>query len=567
MKHQIHFLLLSILLLSFSNTAQAANIVASLDRSHVFLDESFRLVLQADGSVDEDPDFSPLNNDFEIINQSQSTNMSYVNGQYSRKGVWSVELMAKRTGALTIPSIAFGNDQSPALRIQIKDPATAKKPSAKKDQDVFVQVEIDEKQAWVQSQVIVNVRLFSRISMSNLRSSEAQTSDPDALIKQLDNANSYEAFRDGVRYAVHEIRYAIYPQHSGKLEFKPMIFEGRVNSNRSRSFMDQFMNTGERKRVRSNSVSIEVQAKPDKIKLSDWLPAKGITLSDEWSEDVNQLKNGEPVTRTITIKAQGVMAENLPDLNMAEIKDLKQYPDKAALENKVTDQGISSSKQIKVALIPTRSGGFKVPAISIPWWNTKTGKQEVARMPEKLIQARGEAVNKTPIAPDITAAQTEPKKDTAISLAPAAQTEQAGYWLWLSLLLATGWLITLVALFRKKPKINTAKVKADLSSLRSLEKAVQLHATNNDANQTKDALLKWAKANWPDQAIYNLVDINKYAADELAAEINALNAALYGSDVAQWQGETLSRAFKNALQQKSKKSQNESRPLEPLYKA
>ncbi|MES0328137.1 MAG: BatD family protein, partial [Gammaproteobacteria bacterium] len=351
MKHQIHFLLLSILLLSFSNTAQAANIVASLDRSHVFLDESFRLVLQADGSVDEDPDFSPLNNDFEIINQSQSTNMSYVNGQYSRKGVWSVELRAKRVGALTIPSVSFGKDQSPALRIQIKDPATAKKPSAKKDQDVFVQVEIDEKEAWVQSQVMVNVRLFSRISMSNLRSSEAQTSDPDALIKQLDNANSYEAFRDGVRYAVHEIRYAIYPQHSGKLEFKPMIFEGVVNSNRSRSFMDQFMNAGERKRVRSNSVSIEVQAKPDKIKLSDWLPAKGITLSEEWSEDVNQLKNGEPVTRTITIKAQSVMAENLPDLKMAEIKDLKQYPDKAALENKVTDQGISSSKQIKVALI------------------------------------------------------------------------------------------------------------------------------------------------------------------------------------------------------------------------
>ncbi|MCK4704997.1 MAG: hypothetical protein KAT90_05920, partial [Gammaproteobacteria bacterium] len=145
--------------------------------------------------------------------------------------------------------------------------------------------------------------------------------------------------------------------------------------------------------------------------------------------------------------------------------------------------------------------------------------------------------------------------------------EQAGYWPWLSLLLATGWLITLVALFRKKPKTNTDKVKTDLSSLRSLEKAVQLHATKNDANQTKDALLKWAKANWPDQAIYNLVDISKNVSDELVTEINALNAALYGSDVAQWQGETLNHAFKNTQQQKSKKGQNESRPLEPLYKA
>lgn len=566
MKHQIHFLLLPILLLSFSNTALATNIVASLDRSHVFLDESFRLVLQADGSVDEDPDFSPLNNDFEIINQSQSTNMSYTNGQYSRKGVWSIELRAKRVGTLTIPSVSFGNDQSPALRIQIKDPATAKQPSAKKGEDVFVEVEINEKKAWVQSQVIVNVRLFSRISMSNLRSSEAQTSDPDALIKQLDNANSYEAFRDGVRYAVHEIRYAVYPQHSGKLEFKPMIFEGRVASNRSRSFMDQFMNAGERKRVRSNSVSINVQAKPDKIKLSDWLPAKSVTLSEEWSEDVKQLKNGDPVTRTITIKAQAVMAENLPDLKMAEIKDLKQYPDKAALENKTTDQGISSSKQIKVALIPTRSGDFKVPAISIPWWNTKTGKQEVARLPEKLIKARGEAVNKTPISPDITAAQAETKKDTAISLAPAIQTEQAGYWPWLSLLLAAGWLITLVALFRKKTTTGTTTIKPALSSLRPLEKEVQIHGNNNEANQTKDALLKWAKAKWPDQAINSLVDINKNVTDELTTEIEKLNTALYSSDADQWQGDTLVNAFKALHQQNSNQNHIENKPLEPLYK-
>ena len=567
MKYRISILLTTILLLSFLNSAQATNIVASLDRSHILLDESFRLILQADASVDDDPDYSPLNTDFEIINQSQSTNMTYVNGQYSRKGVWSLELMAKRTGALTIPSISFGKDQSPALRIQILDPATATKPSASKDQDVFIQVEIDDDKAWVQSQVIVNVRLFSRISMTNLRSSEAQTSDPDALIKQLGNPSSYEAFRNGVRYAVHETRYAIYPQHSGKLEFKPMIFEGRVNSGRAQSFMDQFMNAGERKRVRSSSVSIDVQAKPDNIKLPDWLPAKAITLSEEWSEDVTQLKNGEPVTRTITIRAHGMMAENLPDLGIAETKDLKQYPDKASLENKVSDQGISSSKQIKVALIPTRAGNFKLPAISIPWWNTKTGKQEVARLPEKLIKARGEAANKTPIAPAKTDSPVETKKDEAISLAPATQTEHAGYWPWLSLILATGWLITLLALFRKKSKTTVKKIEPDQASLRSLEKAVQKHANNNDAKQTKDTLIKWAKARWSDSSINNLADISKKVAAELAAEINALSTALYGSDAGQWTGTTLISAFKKNQHDKSIQSQTETRPLEPLYKA
>jgi len=570
MRSQIKLLLVSIFLLLFLNTAQAANIVASLDRSEIFLDESFRVSFEADGAVDDDPNFSPLSKDFDILNQSQSTNMSFVNGQYSRKAIWSVELMAKSAGAQTIPSIAFGKDQSPALRIQIKDPATAKKPSGSNDQDVFIQVEIDQDKAWVQSQVIVNVRLFSRISMNNLRSSDAETSDPDAIIKQLGNASSYEAFRNGVRYAVYETRYAIFPQHSGTLEFKPMVFEGMVSRGRSQSLFDQFMNTGERKRVRSNSVSIEVQAKPDNIKQSDWLPASNISLTEEWSEDVTALKNGEPVTRTITINAHGMMAENLPDLNMADIKELKQYPDKAAIENKVTDKGISSSKQIKVALIPTRSGGFKLPAISIPWWNTVTGQQEVARLPEKLIRARGEAANTTPIAPQPAAAPVTAESEQPVGLAsPTVQIEQAGYWPWLSLALGAGWLITLLALFRKKTVAADAVVKTrpDHSSLRALEKAVHLHTRNNDAGQTKDALLNWARARWPEHAINSLVDIGKNASAQLTTEINALNAALYGSNAAQWQGHTLSDAFKTFLQQKAATQQNENKPLEPLYKA
>ncbi|MDH3343239.1 MAG: BatD family protein, partial [Gammaproteobacteria bacterium] len=535
------------------------------DRSQIFVDESFRLILTADDSVDDNPDLSILTADFEILGQSQSSNMSYVNGNYSRQQVWTLELIAKRTGALTIPSISFGKDQSPALRIQIKDPATAKK-QPDKDQDVFLQVEINEDKAWVQSQVILNVRLFSRISMNNLRSSELETNDPDAIIKQLGDARSYEAFREGVRYAVHEQRYAIFPQHSGKLEIKPMIFEGRVNIGRARSFMDQFMNAGERKRVRSNAISIDVQAKPSNIKLADWLPAKGITISEQWSEDVSKLKNGDPVTRTITIIADGIMSENLPDLKTTDIDQLKQYPDKASLENKVSDQGIVSSKQIKVALIPTRSGGFKLPAIRIPWWNTTTGKQETAVLPEKLIRARGDAPKPAAVAPINTDSPIDKTENPTIKQAAPVQTSDAGYWPWLSLILAAGWLLTLVAFFRNKPTAAKTKVTPDSVSIRALEKAVYKHCTNNDASQTKDALLSWARACWPELSINSLIEINRHVTTELASDINELNSALYSSSSEQWQGKNLLNHFKSFNPNKIKSSKKEQATLEPLYK-
>lgn len=567
MRYRIRFLLAAVFLLSFLNTAQAANIVASLDRSQIFLDESFRVIFEANGSVDEDPDFTPLHKDFEILSQSQSTNMSFVNGQYSKKAIWSLDLMAKKSGALTIPSVAFGKDFSPPLRIEIKDPATAKQPAAGNDQDVFVQVEIDESRAWVQSQIIYNVRLFSRISMSSLGSSEPETSDPDAIIKQLGEASSYEAFRDGVRYAVYEIRYAVFPQHSGRLEFKPMIFEGRINRGRSRSVYDQFMSSGELKRVRSDSLGIEVQAKPSTINSGDWLPAKNISLTEEWSEDVTSLKNGEPVTRTITITAQGNMAESLPDLAEDEIKGLKQYPDKAAINNQVTEQGVTSSKQIKIALIPTRAGDFTLPAISLAWWNTATGEQEVARLPERLIRVHGEAASAAPTVATNSAAQPVTDEDEPVSLTPSsAQTVQAGYWPWLSGALALGWLLTLIVLLHRNPAPVIAKTKPAGSSLRALAKAVQKQAGSNHAGATKDALLAWARACWPDHAIGSLADISDQVSAELAGEINALNASLYSPQHSPWQGEKLLKAFKAFRPREPAQHHGSDQPLEPLYK-
>lgn len=561
MRHRSNFLLVTLLLLTFFNSAQAANIVASADRNQIFLDESFTLTFDADASVDRDPDFTPLENDFQIINQVQSSNISLINGNYSRSILWKLRLMARKSGTLTVPSISFGSDHSPALRIQIKDPSISKKPHSLTD-ETFVEVEIEQDKAWVQSQIIYKVRLFNRISITNLRGNEPTTNDPDAIFEQLSNT-SYEAMRDGKRFTVHEIRYAVFPQHSGELTFQPMLFQGRINRKNSQSMFDRFLNNGEIKNMRSKSISINVQAKPANIKQSDWLPAQSVSLSEVWSEDVSSLKNGEPVTRTITISAYGLMAENLPDLPPAEIKQLKQYPDKAALDNRVAEQGVSGVKQIKVALIPNRSGTFKLPAISIPWWNTKTGKQEVARLPEKIIQVYGEAANTATAPVQITPQAEQIQSDKT----PADSSTTAGFWPWLSLALGLGWLITLIALLRKKSAIVSKKVKQEKVSLRPLENTVLKHCSNNETSQSKDALVSWAKARWPEQAINSLADIEKNVSTELAAEINALNGELYASANSNWQGSALALAFKAFRQQKVAHAKNEAQPLEPLYKA
>ena len=75
------FALILILLGSLiSAVAQAASITVSTSRNPVALDDSFHLIYEANSSVDDDPDFSPIYKNFDILSSSQSTNMRSVNG-------------------------------------------------------------------------------------------------------------------------------------------------------------------------------------------------------------------------------------------------------------------------------------------------------------------------------------------------------------------------------------------------------------------------------------------------------------------------------------------------------
>ena len=63
--------------------SQAATITVTTDRASVGLNESFMMTFESDSSVDSDPDFSPLNKDFQILSRNSSSNLSIVNGKIS----------------------------------------------------------------------------------------------------------------------------------------------------------------------------------------------------------------------------------------------------------------------------------------------------------------------------------------------------------------------------------------------------------------------------------------------------------------------------------------------------
>ena len=298
-----------------------------------------------------------------------------------------------------------------------------------------------------------------------------------------------------------------------------------------------------------------------------------MTIEEEWSEDTTQIRTGEPVTRTLTIRAAGQTAEQLDDIEIADIDGVKQYPDKAVLENQHERDGITGIRQVKVAMIPTQQGRYAVPEIRIPWWNTRTGKQEIATLPETVIEATGMAgpARAAPatemVAPQ--AAAGRPSGESAAHPTGAAETTtiSPGYWPWISLALAVGWIATSILLFNQTRlgRPRAAKPERKLSML-PLERDVEKACSRADADGTKRALLAWAAVRWPQHTMTSLADIAGVTPAELSTRIDALNRALYSADGGEWDPRALLAAFQAFIAEKRGRAKPRDPVLEPLYK-
>ena len=97
-----------ILYLACSNL-YAANITAQLDVNPVLVNDTFRLTYTVSGSVDGDPDFSPIEKTFEVLSTQQSTQMTMNNGNVQRSKAWTLTLLSTKAGTFVIPAISFGS--------------------------------------------------------------------------------------------------------------------------------------------------------------------------------------------------------------------------------------------------------------------------------------------------------------------------------------------------------------------------------------------------------------------------------------------------------------------------
>ena len=556
--------------------AHAATITVTTDHQPV-ANESFQLIFETRDNVDDDPDFAPLEKNLTILNRGVRSNTRIINGDISHSKQWTLSVITDKAGPLTIPAIHFGSDTSQPLMLNVA--ATAPQPkstpnSSHAGKDIFIDTDLSTLTPYVQAQVIYTVRLYMGVNTSNATLSEPKVADGQAVIQKLGDDTNYQTRVNGKPYNVVERRYAIFPQQSGKISIPPVTFQGQTGTG---MFIDPFGPPPQTLVAHSDPVELDVKPIPAAFSGKDWLPASNLTIQEQWSHDPGSLPQGEAVTRTLIIKANGLPASQLavPDNKLPN--QFKQYPDQPKLSESNDKDGLIGTREEKMAIVALGKGKYNLPEISIPWWNTKTDKQETAELPERtitVVPGTAPLTNPAPQQPVVTPPVSQQTQPASKPHAPDVTTTPVSHdvtWKWISVAFAILWLLTLIMWWWRGRNQNTViptqtvpekYVPDQKRVIQDLKQA----CAQNDPLRTKQLLLEWGLSIRPADPPASLGILAQLCPAGLARQIMQLNQMLYGKNSAAWHGELLWNEFLTNITGQKKPEKKITPELEPLYK-
>ncbi|WP_444943984.1 BatD family protein [Microbulbifer sp. ZKSA006] len=499
--------------LCVSTPVLASDLNATVDRNKIGIDETVNLRVRYSGDKSGgQPDFDLLEQDFDILSHQQSNQYRVINGRAESFVEWVLALAPKREGKLFIPSFNYQGEISDAVPITVTEAQSGPNGGEKQ---AFLEVTLDKEKVYVQEQLLVKVRLYTTIGLHDIATDPLKVAGAHA--EKVDEQR-YERKLNGVSYAVYELTYAVFPDNSGKLSIPALSYVAIAGR---RDPFSLFNRNSQRLRLRSQEKSIEVLPKPADYSGSQWLPAAGLGIVQSWSQDPDSFAVGEPITRILNIRAEGLRAAQLPPLPKLNVDGLKTYPDQPQQEDQVGPNGVTGSRIETTAIVATQPGDYELPPITVTWWDTKTQRQRTTQLPAFRFSVSGTAAPATN--------NSEISANTPQVTAPAEQLGSAShFWRNLAIIAIASHLLWVLYFFlqrrkftRQRPNINpqTPDLQRETNALkRALESEDPIHI--------QQAALKWIYAKWPQAKGKSLTE----AAGQLhISELGQLQAMLDAS--------------------------------------
>jgi hypothetical protein len=558
-------LLLTLTMASFAVSAQVTQLTASVDKNPVLLDESVVLSVTAKGDASRDAfDPSILGKDFVVGRTSVSSQTQMINFDTTRTTTWNTILIPRKKGRFTIPSFTVEGQSSQPITLMVL-PVSASNNS--ESRDVFVTTEVDIAEAYLQQQIKYTIKLH--LARDLQRGSLSAPSLENGEIRQIGKDGEYADIVDGKRYRIIERTFAVLPQKSGAFTIKGPLFEGEVIEDRQQRF--GFFNRSKTISRVGPDQEINILPIPGDFNGS-WLPSDYVELSEQWQPGDGKFTVGEPITRTLTLTAVGVIEEQLPEIGSLYPDSVKVYPDQADTTTVEKDNTLIAQRKETVAIIPSQAGKLQIPAVSVPWFNILTKQVEYAQLPARTIDiSPGAAAQSSTIAPISPPPKNTLLPPTGIDGQNPVQSDLSSippsFWSVSSWILLVLWLLTVLAwAWQSRPKVagRIAKTSAADNSEKPAWKKLEQTLVQGKQGEITPALVDWL------QIILHMPQANLSALQssinlpQLNIAIDHLFAHRFGCSQDKWSASELHQTLKN-IRENERETDPPTKTLEPLY--
>ena len=527
-----------------------ATINVDVHPSRVTLGESFQFVLTVDSlNINSAPNLMGLQTDFHIEGTEHRLSYTMIQGDVQAISQWIITLHPRRAGRLTIPSIPIAQEHSEATSVMVINPsntaplASTSSTAPSSDAVIKLEAEVDQHTPRVYQQVLYTVKLYSRARL--MQADYLAPHADDVMIMPLGQVHRSQVEKDGDLWAVEEQQYALFPQKAGKITIQPPQLHALV-----------YRDVPRHEEARANKVALNVQ--PALLvgdKKTPWLPAEQLQITQTLTPKTHAFKSGDTLVRVVTIKATGIPPEFLPKLHPHSTDDLRVYVDQPKLSHHIRQGRLVSQSVMTITYLFNAKGQVIVPAIDVPWYNTKTKKEEHARIDGLTVLVKSQ---KPP------AAAKKSGHSVPLMVKSSIESAQKGtqVWVWMSLFFALLWVLTLLLwwllnhqatavrerLARRRrsrqhtldapdvPRILAPLWSPQRRALRRLKKACLRH----DPMRAKEALLAWAKPQWPKNPPRHLHELMALVHDNaLHDDLEQLSRVLYAQKESRWDARTL----------------------------
>lgn len=353
-------------------------------------------------------------------------------------------------------------------------------------QDLLLEAELIPTRLYVQAQGVYRLRFYQGVDVRDLRF--AAPSARLAEIRPIGTGRVFEAQRAGRRYRVHERSYAVIPFASGPLQLVGAQVSGSLSGQRAM-------------RMQAPAQTLSVLPAPAVAGDAPWLPARALTLSEQWSAPADALRQGGTVRRRVRVEAVGVEAAQIPEQPLA-VPGMMVHAEPAHLENRDAGNFNVGIREQAFSLVPLVAGNIAVPELQLVWWNAETDAPVVAALPARILH--------------VTTASHARQPALGVTV-PAAMHKISAPWRSYGIAI----LVALLLLWRQQGRLR-------------LWWRLLRASRAGDVGATRDALLTWARCFWPETPPMTLAALAYRVQDQEARQLLAdMERALYGRDPGQ----------------------------------